>query len=130
MKQLKRIATPLAIPFVAALTLAACTSGGSDGGPTTPVTAEQPASVLVANFDHRFELDASGGTTCPVVETVFTDTSVGSPDGWLWELPDGTTYEEQNLMIDGEVNGLVRLTVSRNGESSIVERNVMNDVVC
>lgn len=62
--------------------------------------------------------------------TMFTDRSNGEPTSWRWEFPGGATSEEQNPTIDKNIAGTVILTVSVNGISSTIEKDVRNNLVC
>jgi hypothetical protein len=106
--------------FVVAAVLTACFLSGCRPDPS----GDREAHPLQANFTWNQQVEMVDATSCIPQAMVFHDVSVGEPESRLREFPDGTTSEEKAVRRDGDISGLVRLTVFRGTESDSMEEDV------
>jgi PKD repeat protein len=79
---------------------------------------------LHAAFDFVISYDETQTTICPVRTIQFTDQSNGSPQQWMWEFPYGESSTEANPIVTHAMWGTVALTVTRDGQSDQVSRQI------
>lgn len=122
----------LAGALLVAVGLVGCSDDDLDSSASTSTTSPI-AEEIAADFDWDYDLEQTSGTACSFSTTHFFDRSSGEPTSWLWEFPDGSSSEEPNPTVDsartrvsgdGTVNMSVRLTVTRDGFSDFIEREV------
>lgn len=114
----------VALLLVAVAALVAC-----EPGPPAPVDSTV-AEELVASFVTEIDYEMVSGTNCPVRGVRFIDRSTGDPETWLWTFPDGSTSEERFPTVAGEMEGVVRLVVTRGSEQSSYEDEIAAAVTC
>jgi PKD repeat protein len=122
----KRLGSLIAIIAVAA---AGCSSEASDStqstsDPTATTALAVPHEPLRADFTFEITYEEPSASYCPVRSIQFTDQSIGSPEAWKWEFPDGETSTEPNPVVTVAMWGTVTLTVEANGESDRVSQDI------
>jgi PKD repeat protein len=111
----RRVAAPFLLLLFPVVQLSACSS-------TESTPSDEP---LRADFSFDISYDETYVTYCPVQAIQFTDLSTGFPTAWLWEFPDGESSTEQNPTVAHSLLGDVTLTVTRDGGSDQVVREVV-----
>jgi flagellin-like protein len=101
----------------------------NDGGSNT-ITKTNYIAVNPPPPQASFTSDKSDGQTPLTVQ--YTDTSVGSPTGWLWDFGDGSSSTGQNPIHTFPPNSgpdnasyIVKLTVSNAGGSTTYQKIIM-----